>query len=283
MITESGPQNPNKIEIDALRCPISYELMTDPVITPYGHCFQRTGIEDWLKTHNSCPLTNQPLSINQLIPCFTVKSAVEELLRLHQADISSYEEEKKEISMPILYLPQVYITYGIPIKLKHVNTNNILHSHPINYRNGSHQQEVTCFFHRDNNDWWIIKGPNGRNRWNTYIGTPVQNLSIIRLEHLLTGRNLHSHNIKTSESKQQEVSCYGQYGIGDDNDNWRLEIENGKAGDLLGKNCYIRLIHVQTGQALHSHENFKTKSSQQEVTAHDGRDTNDLWVVDVIA
>lgn len=71
----------HKNENDLLLCPISQELMTDPVMTPYGHCFQREHIEAWLLTNNTCPLTNNSLSKSQLVPCFIVKSLVEEHIK----------------------------------------------------------------------------------------------------------------------------------------------------------------------------------------------------------
>lgn len=66
---------------DTLLCPISQELMTDPVMTPYGHCFQRSFIEEWVDLHGTCPLTSKPLEKSQLIPSFTVKAIVEQ--RIH--------------------------------------------------------------------------------------------------------------------------------------------------------------------------------------------------------
>ena len=65
-----------------LLCPISSEFMTDPVITPYGHCFQREFIEEWVDLHHTCPLTNNPLEKTQLVPCYTIKALVEEHLNL---------------------------------------------------------------------------------------------------------------------------------------------------------------------------------------------------------
>ncbi|CAG9311442.1 unnamed protein product [Blepharisma stoltei] len=70
--------------MEALLCPISNELMTDPAMTPYGHCYQRQHIEMWLDNHNTCPLTGQILRKDQLIPCFTVKAAVEQYLKMQE-------------------------------------------------------------------------------------------------------------------------------------------------------------------------------------------------------
>lgn len=47
---------------DDFRCPISLELMTDPVILPSGHTFERRSIQRWLDGgHLTCPVTNLPL------------------------------------------------------------------------------------------------------------------------------------------------------------------------------------------------------------------------------
>ena len=43
----------------------------------------------------------------------------------------------------------------------------------------------------------------------------------IRFEHILTRKNLHSHDIKASISNRNfEVSASGTDGAGDENDNW---------------------------------------------------------------
>ena len=75
-------KNLEKIEEDdLLLCPISQELMTDPVMTPYGHCFQRKCIEEWLDSHDTCPLTNNKLLKSQLVTCYTVKAIVDQHLK----------------------------------------------------------------------------------------------------------------------------------------------------------------------------------------------------------
>lgn len=47
---------------DDFLCPISLEVMTDPVILPSGHTFERRSIQRWLDGgHLTCPVTNLPL------------------------------------------------------------------------------------------------------------------------------------------------------------------------------------------------------------------------------
>ncbi|CAG9320215.1 unnamed protein product [Blepharisma stoltei] len=80
-----NPENDIEVEgMEALLCPISHELMRNPVITPYGHCFEKSQIEAWLDLHNYCPLTRQKLTKKQLRPCYTLKYAVEQYIRLQE-------------------------------------------------------------------------------------------------------------------------------------------------------------------------------------------------------
>ena len=45
-----------------------------------------------------------------------------------------------------------------------------------------------------------------------------------------TGKNIHSHNVRSPLSQRNEVSGFGDDGEGDDGDNWIIEClnENGK-------------------------------------------------------
>ena len=51
---------------DAFECPISRDVMHDPVMSPSGNSYERTAIEGWLRNHSTSPKTRNPLSANQL-------------------------------------------------------------------------------------------------------------------------------------------------------------------------------------------------------------------------
>jgi hypothetical protein len=36
------------VNLDELSCPISFQLMTDPVVADDGHTYQREAIEEWI-------------------------------------------------------------------------------------------------------------------------------------------------------------------------------------------------------------------------------------------
>ena len=45
----------------------------------------------------------------------------------------------------------------------------------------------------------------------------------LRLEHMETGKNLHSHKIHSPISHRNEVSGHGDDGEGDVQDNWQID------------------------------------------------------------
>ncbi|GFP88192.1 U-box domain-containing protein 43 [Phtheirospermum japonicum] len=61
-------------------CPITKEVMVDPVETPSGHTFEREAIEKWLSGGNRpfCPLTSEPLDVSMLRPNKTLRQSIEE-------------------------------------------------------------------------------------------------------------------------------------------------------------------------------------------------------------
>ena len=103
----------------------------------------------------------------------------------------------------------------------------LLHSHVQTYPEGSQQQQVTCYHHKDaNNDWFFY--PNRREEDYDPESKDMRFLadnSVIRLIHAQTGRNLHSHDISAPVSKaDKEVSSYGNLTVGDEKDHWKSEV-----------------------------------------------------------
>ncbi|URE48362.1 E3 ubiquitin-protein ligase SPL11 [Musa troglodytarum] len=62
---------------DDFRCPISLELMKDPVIVATGQTYERESIEKWLQAgHDTCPKTQQRLSNKSLTPNYVLRSLI---------------------------------------------------------------------------------------------------------------------------------------------------------------------------------------------------------------
>lgn len=65
-------------------CPISGEVMNDPVSTAAGQTYERRGIEQWLAHHGTDPLTNVVLTTRDVIPNHTLRSLIQTWINQHR-------------------------------------------------------------------------------------------------------------------------------------------------------------------------------------------------------
>ena len=70
----AGPDPP--VVPEELLCPITCELMEDPVSTVDGHTYERSAIQKWLRTHATSPVTNERLESKALIPNVLIRGMV---------------------------------------------------------------------------------------------------------------------------------------------------------------------------------------------------------------
>lgn len=57
-------------------CPITQELLKEPVVAADGHTYEKCVIEEWLEDHNTSPLTGLPLRHTMLLENTAVKQAI---------------------------------------------------------------------------------------------------------------------------------------------------------------------------------------------------------------
>lgn len=62
-------------------CPISYEILCDPVVAGDGHTYERETIELWFGQSSNSPLTGSLLPHRHLLPNHAMRMAVEEYLQ----------------------------------------------------------------------------------------------------------------------------------------------------------------------------------------------------------
>ncbi|KAI1323812.1 glycosyltransferase family 39 protein [Xylariaceae sp. FL0255] len=160
------------------------------------------------------------------------------------------------------------VALGSRVTLKNMGYGGgLLHSHIQTYPEGSNQQQVTCYHHKDANNEWLIWPNRTHLEWDPETQAEpwfIGNGDTIRLLHQQTGRNLHSHDISAPVSKsQKEVSCYGNLTVGDDKDHWQIEIVKDVASRDRSKlrtltsafrlknavmGCYLRAANVNLPQ-----------------------------------
>ena len=73
--SEAGTSRPALLPPQFL-CPITGDVMRDPVTTADGHAFERTAIERWLLTNSTSPMTGAPLSHKQLAPAIALRQLI---------------------------------------------------------------------------------------------------------------------------------------------------------------------------------------------------------------
>ena len=78
MLRKNSKRNPYHEDIpDQFICPLTLDVMEDPLITREGKNFERQAIVEWLNQgNNTCPLTRQPLSLSKLIPNTTLRMKI---------------------------------------------------------------------------------------------------------------------------------------------------------------------------------------------------------------
>ena len=75
------PPAPAATPPEHLMCPISIDLLVDPVFAADGHTYSRAEIQAWLDTgKRTSPKTNEPLAHTTLTPNHLVRSMVQEYL-----------------------------------------------------------------------------------------------------------------------------------------------------------------------------------------------------------
>lgn len=95
----------------------------------------------------------------------------------------------------------------------------------------------------DSNSYWSVRGTSTAM---CQRGTPVRCGQSIRLTHVNTGRNLHSHYFTSPLSSNQEVSAFGEEGEGDSLDEWTVLC----GGAVWERDESVRFRHTATEALL---------------------------------
>ncbi|XP_061722029.1 protein O-mannosyl-transferase 2 [Cydia pomonella] len=176
------------------------------------------------------------------------------------------------------------LAYGAVVTLKNHRTGGgYLHSHHHLYPAGvgARQQQITTYTHKDENNRWIVR-PYASSPSGTVL---VRSGDLVRLTHAQTMRNLHSHRERAPlTQKCMQVTGYGEDGVGDANDVWKIVIAGGKDGDEIQTvKSKLMFVHYLQACALTTTGKQLPKwgYEQQEVACNPNlRDKNALWNVE---
>jgi dolichyl-phosphate-mannose--protein O-mannosyl transferase len=197
------------------------------------------------------------------------------------------------------------VTCGSAIKLSHyesktqTDSEHYLSSEGKNLGGGSGQQIVTAVTDpTTTNTLWWIRGPNDPNSRGTHgssaacandgTAEKIPCGSMIRLTHLNTRKNLHSHDVKSPLSRQQEVSAFGQGdSAGDNGDDWEVvcttkfwrreemvQFHHVDSDKYLGASSTVKFTHQNCGHNC-------PIMNHLEVFGRASKDNFSMWVVEM--
>jgi len=72
-----GEPNPGRA-LPAFFCPMTFDIMRDPVSTADGHTYDRAAIESWFERNDTSPATGAKLPQKTLTPNIALRQAIEE-------------------------------------------------------------------------------------------------------------------------------------------------------------------------------------------------------------
>ncbi|OQU81035.1 hypothetical protein SORBI_3007G226500 [Sorghum bicolor] len=76
-------------------CPITLEIMTDPVIVASGQTYERRSIQKWLDSgERTCPKSRQPLAHLSLAPNYALKNLILQWCDKHMVELQKRETEE---------------------------------------------------------------------------------------------------------------------------------------------------------------------------------------------
>lgn len=74
-------------------CPITMEIMKDPVIVVNGDSYERTAIESWFKDNSTLPLSNEVITDKRLYPNTALKICINQWVTQYPQPISTIMDE----------------------------------------------------------------------------------------------------------------------------------------------------------------------------------------------
>ena len=201
---------------------------------------------------------------------------------------------QETLSDNIMTLSSTPIHYWDTISLKHKDTKAYLHSHPDKYplryedgRISSQGQQVTGYpFNDTNNHWVIMPAEPGAEK----LSFPVRNNEAVRLQHVVTGGVLLSHDVASpSYPTNQEftaVTLEEALTTRQNDSLFEIRIEGAKGNTVFNTmSGQFKLVHFPSKVAMWTHIKplpewaFK----QQEINGNKNlQQTSNIWYVEDI-
>eukprot|EP01114_Cavostelium_apophysatum_P023812 TRINITY_DN908_c0_g1_i1.p1 TRINITY_DN908_c0_g1~~TRINITY_DN908_c0_g1_i1.p1 ORF type:complete len:832 (+),score=277.31 TRINITY_DN908_c0_g1_i1:122-2497(+) len=81
---------------ESFYCPLTQELMDDPVVDPEGNSYEREAIEKWLEKDPTSPITRTALTKGDLVPNRALKDAIDEKRKENGDEVKQKPKKAEE-------------------------------------------------------------------------------------------------------------------------------------------------------------------------------------------
>lgn len=76
-------------------CPITQDIMADPVVASDGHSYERKAIVRWFASNLRSPLTNEPIASTVVVPNLALRSLIHDIVEMWR--VQDEQKEQKEL------------------------------------------------------------------------------------------------------------------------------------------------------------------------------------------
>lgn len=98
-----NPEALNCLNPEDFRCPISLELMIDPVTVSTGQTYDRASIQKWLSAGNLlCPKTGERLTCSDLVPNSSLKKLINQFCADNGISLAKFNARSHDITRTII-------------------------------------------------------------------------------------------------------------------------------------------------------------------------------------
>jgi U-box domain len=89
----------------AFLCPLTLNIMAVPMMSRWGHSFERAAILEWLgKGHTCCPITRKPMALSDLIRNRPLEQEIQKWMFLQGEESTEDESEVGDVGDMVAFV-----------------------------------------------------------------------------------------------------------------------------------------------------------------------------------
>jgi hypothetical protein len=96
---------PHRSPLKSFLCPLTLDIMFDPILDSHGNTYERRALMKWIKEHRTSPVSRQPLSDCLVIPNIALRETIHEFMGSEWVSEREREQRVQSLAEPTLNVP----------------------------------------------------------------------------------------------------------------------------------------------------------------------------------